>query len=90
MQRLMKLYAARPVASSSSSIASLAALACTDVTPAGRDNGMDVLKAMQQLQAAPQLADLQEWTQWAAACEPTLGRLSSFLSQHGTQCAALL
>ena len=89
MQRLMKLHTGHLVASSASSIASIAALACTDVNPAGRDNGMDMSKAFQQLQSAPQLADLEEWTQWAVACEPALGRLSTFLSQHGTQCVFL-
>ena len=46
-------------------------------------------KAMLQLQSAPQLADLEEWTQWAIACEPALGHLSTCLSQHGTLCASL-
>ena len=84
MQRLMKLHAGHS-AGSSSNIASLAALACTDMSVAGRDNGMNVSKAMQQLQAAPQLADLDDWSQWAVACEPALGQLRTFLSQRGTQ-----
>lgn len=89
MQRLlMKLQTGHPVVSSSS-VTSLAAMACTDVTPASRDNGMDINKAMQQLQAAPQLTDLEDWTQWALACEPALGGLSNFLLQHGMQCTSL-
>lgn len=88
MQRLMKLHSRHPVASSASSIASLAALTCTDVTPAGRDTVMSINKATQQLQAAPQLVDLGEWTQWAVACAPTLGALSIFLSQHGMHYAS--
>lgn len=39
--------------------------------------------AIQHLQAAPHLVDLEEWTQWGVACEPTLGRLRDFLTQHG-------
>ena len=88
MQRLMKLHAGHS-AGSSSNIASLAALACTDISLAGRDNGMTVSKAMQQLQAAPQLADLEDWSQWAVACEPALGQLSTFLSQHGMHSPSL-
>ena len=88
MQRLMKLQTGHPVALSSS-VTSLAALASTDVTPASRDDGMDINRAMQQLQAAPQLTDLENWTQWAVACEPALGGLDNFLLQNGMQCTSL-
>ena len=79
----MKLLQDHPPVASSSGIVSLAALVGPGAAPSGRDNGMNIGMAMQQLQAAPDLVDLEAWTQWGVACEPTLGRLRDFLTQHG-------
>ena len=67
----------------STSVLSLAAQTCTALMPIGRQPNIDASQAVQQLQAAPELADLYEWTQWGLACEPHLGSLRSFLQQHG-------
>ena len=55
--------------------------------PSGRENGVDIALAIQQLQAAPQMVDLEGWTQWGVACAPTLGALRDFLICHGMQYA---
>lgn len=92
LQRLMKLLQAHPPAPSSSGVTSLAALVGPALASPGRDMGVDIGTAIQQLQAAPQLVDLEEWTQWGVACEPTFRQLRHFLTQHGrlTQCLMLL
>ena len=87
MQRLLKLHQKQPD-TGPSSLPSLAALVCTGAIQATRESGMTVSTAIQHLQAAPELADLAEWTQWAIACEATLGPLGTFLLHHGRSCTA--
>lgn len=60
----------------------------TDVSLAGRDNGMNVSKAMQQLQAAPQLADMEDWSQWVVPVNLPWGILT--LSCHSMVCSPCL
>ena len=45
--------------------------------------------AIDMLQAAPYLTDLEHWLQWTIAAEPTLGPLHMFLQQHGTVMASM-
>ena len=42
--------------------------------------------ALQQLEDAPLLADLEEWVQWEIRCKAALGPLRTFLQEHGNLC----
>ena len=64
-------------------IASLTALTCTTSTPSRHSSPVKTATAMDMLQAAPYLTDLEQWLQWTLAVEPTLGPLHIFLQQHG-------
>ncbi len=45
---------------------------------------VSIAMAIDMLQAAPYLTDLEQWLKWTIAAEPTLGPLHMFLQQHGT------
>ena len=83
LQRLLTLHARQPAANRSNVTACAAALACSQLNQAKRDNHMVISKVIRQLQAAPLMEDLGNWTQWTVACEPDHGLLSTFLLQHG-------
>ena len=83
LQRLIQLQQ-QPHDVPATSLLSLAAQTCTSAMPAVRQSNMDVSKAVEQLQAAPELADLLEWTQWDFLYEPQLGPLRTVLQQQGT------
>ncbi|KAL0018248.1 hypothetical protein WJX77_005089 [Trebouxia sp. C0004] len=64
-------------------IASLAALTCQTSTPSRHGSPVSMAMAIDMLQAAPYLTDLEQWLQWTIAVQPTLGPLHMFLQQHG-------
>jgi len=65
-------------------IASLTALTCQTSTASRHGSPVSMAMAIDMLQAAPYLTDLEQWLQWTIAAEPTLGPLHMFLQQHGT------
>ncbi len=64
-------------------IASLTALTCQTSTASRHGSPVNTAVAIDMLQAAPYLTDLEQWLQWTIAVEPTLGPLHMFLQQHG-------
>ena len=64
-------------------IASLAALTCQTSTAKRHGSPVSTAMAIDMLQAAPHLTDLDQWLQWTIAAETSLGPLHMFLQQHG-------
>ncbi len=64
-------------------IASLTALTCQTSTAKRHGSPVSTAMAIDMLQAAPYLTDLDQWLQWTIAAETSLGPLHTFLQQHG-------
>ena len=67
----------------SAAIASLTALTCMMTNASRQSSPVTTAVAIDMLQAAPYLTDLEQWLQWSTAIEPTLGPLHTFCEQHG-------
>lgn len=69
---------------SSSAVGSLAALTCTQRTTSHQASSISTERALQLLQGAPYLTDLEEWMQWSVTAQGSLGPLHAFLQAQGT------